>query len=127
MTQGADERSGPPPPDPQQDARRDEVERLLRGVGAYQLQGYRNLTREDISIKEDTGHGRAVVTEYDVETEKRVLRFGRAALSEGQLPGRRERQREEGSGPLLDPRSDRWHDEFHTGHAVLGSVAGIFR
>ncbi len=75
MTQGADERSGPPPPDPEQDARRDEVERLLRDVGAYQLEGYRTLTREDISIKEDTGHGRAVVTKYDVETEKRVFQF----------------------------------------------------
>ena len=75
MTQGADERSGPRPTDPEQEARRDEVERLLRDVGAYQLEGYRTLTREDISIKEDTGHGRAVVTKYDVETEKRVFQF----------------------------------------------------
>ena len=57
---------------PIQDA---EIEALLRELGGYQRGGYRTLEHEDISVKDDTGHGYSVVTEYDVETERRVHAF----------------------------------------------------
>jgi myo-inositol-1(or 4)-monophosphatase len=51
------------------------VENLLREVGRYQLEGYRSLSRGPVAIKEDSGHGLSVVTEYDLETERRVQAF----------------------------------------------------
>ena len=52
-----------------------EIEALLRDVGAYQLEGYRSLSSADIDVKDDTSHGYSVVTEYDVETERRVFEY----------------------------------------------------
>lgn len=54
---------------------RNDIEELLRDVGAYQLQGYRNLQQSEIHVKDDTGYGKSVVTEYDVESERRVFEF----------------------------------------------------
>ncbi len=54
---------------------RNDIEKLLRDVGAYQLQGYRNLQQSEIRVKDDTGYGKSVVTEYDVESERRVFEF----------------------------------------------------
>ncbi len=54
---------------------RKDIEKLLRDVGAYQLQGYRNLQQSEIRVKDDTGYGKSVVTEYDVESERRVFEF----------------------------------------------------
>lgn len=51
------------------------IEQLLRDIGKYQLEGHENLVQADISIKDDTSHGYSVVTEYDVESEKRVFEF----------------------------------------------------
>lgn len=51
------------------------VEQLLRGLGKYQLEGYHSLNKSDISIKDDTSHGYSVVTEYDIESERRVFQF----------------------------------------------------
>lgn len=51
------------------------VESLLRDVGSYQLGGYETLRDADITVKDDTSHGYSVVTEYDVETERRVFEF----------------------------------------------------
>ena len=54
---------------------RRDIEELLRGVGRYQLEGYRNLQTSDIRVKDDTGYGKSVVTEYDVESARRVYDF----------------------------------------------------
>ena len=51
------------------------IESLLRDVGRYQLEGFRNLGETDITIKDDASHGYSVVTEYDIETERRVFEF----------------------------------------------------
>lgn len=51
------------------------VESLLRDLGRYQLEGYRTLGRADITVKDDTSHGYSVVTEYDIESERRVFDF----------------------------------------------------
>ncbi len=53
----------------------EEVERLLREVGRYQLDGFRTFERAAVSMKDDAGHGFSVVTEYDIETERRVHAF----------------------------------------------------
>jgi len=53
----------------------DEIESLLREAGRYQLEGYHGLDQQRISVKSDTGYGYSVVTEYDVETERRVHDF----------------------------------------------------
>ncbi|MBN1444165.1 MAG: inositol monophosphatase [Planctomycetes bacterium] len=56
----------------------DEVEGIgpfLRELGRFQLQGYHDLSDADVQIKEGTGAGQSVVTEYDVESERRVARF----------------------------------------------------
>ena len=53
----------------------EEIEALLRDVGRYQLEGYNGLDRQRVSVKADTGYGYSVVTEYDVETERRVHDF----------------------------------------------------
>src|SRR5438046_2207518 len=53
----------------------DGVEDLLREVGEYQLRGYRTLSAGGIQVKDDSGHGYSVVTEYDLETERRVQAF----------------------------------------------------
>ncbi len=52
-----------------------DIEALLREVGAYQLEGYRTLEKSDIAVKDDAGHGYSVVTEFDLETERRVKAF----------------------------------------------------
>ncbi|MBI4604151.1 MAG: inositol monophosphatase [Planctomycetes bacterium] len=52
-----------------------EIEALLREVGAYQLEGYRKLEKADVKLKEGGTYGESVVTEYDVETERRVFDF----------------------------------------------------
>ena len=54
---------------------RADIEKLLRSIGSYQLEGYRNLQRSDVQVKDDTGYGKSVVTEYDVESERRVYEF----------------------------------------------------
>ena len=54
---------------------RRDIESLLRDVGAYQLSGYRNLQQSEIRVKDDTGYGKSVVTEYDVESERRIFEF----------------------------------------------------
>lgn len=48
------------------------IENLLREVGRYQLEGYRRLQSTDIQVKEGGSYGLSVVTEYDLETERRV-------------------------------------------------------
>jgi myo-inositol-1(or 4)-monophosphatase len=48
------------------------IEDLLRDVGRYQLEGYRKLEAGDVQVKEG-GSYLSVVTEYDVETERRVF------------------------------------------------------
>lgn len=52
---------------------RESIEKLLKDVGRYQLDGYRNLQQSDVQVKADTGYGQTVVTEYDVESEKRIF------------------------------------------------------
>ena len=54
---------------------RRDIEELLREVGRYQLEGYRNLQQSEIQVKADTGYGKSVVTEYDVASERRVYDF----------------------------------------------------
>lgn len=98
MTQGRNESSSSAPAQPDRHARGGDVERLLREIGAYQLEGYRSLSRRDISIKKDTGHGRGVVTEYDLETERRVLRFVEQHYPQDSLLG------EESGNVRKDPR-----------------------
>lgn len=51
------------------------VETFIRGLGEYQLEGFRKLRTADIQVKEGGSHGLSVVTEYDVETERRTSRF----------------------------------------------------
>jgi myo-inositol-1(or 4)-monophosphatase len=51
------------------------VEALLRDLGRYQLEGYRGLGQADIAVKDDVSHGYSVVTQYDVESERRVFEF----------------------------------------------------
>jgi myo-inositol-1(or 4)-monophosphatase len=51
------------------------VESFLRELGAYQLEGFRKLQRGDIQVKEGTSHGLSVVTEYDLESERRTHDF----------------------------------------------------
>ncbi len=51
------------------------IEQLLRDVGAFQLEGYRSLQKEGVAVKDDVGHGYSVVTEYDIESERRVQSF----------------------------------------------------
>ena len=51
------------------------IEDLLRAVGTYQLEGFRKLSTADIGVKDDDSYGYSVVTEYDVETERRVYEF----------------------------------------------------
>jgi myo-inositol-1(or 4)-monophosphatase len=53
----------------------DAIEELLRSVGRYQLEGYQSLNRADVAVKDDTSYGYSVVTEYDVESERRVFEF----------------------------------------------------
>jgi len=51
------------------------VEPFLRDLGQYQLEGYRRIEEADIQVKESASFGQAVVTEHDVESERRVSRF----------------------------------------------------
>jgi myo-inositol-1(or 4)-monophosphatase len=51
------------------------IESFLRDLGSYQLEGYRKLQRGDFQVKEDASYGLSVVTEYDVESERRVRAF----------------------------------------------------
>jgi len=51
------------------------IESLIRDVGLYQLDGYKLLLSSDIHVKEGGSHGLSVVTEYDLETERRVFEF----------------------------------------------------
>ncbi len=57
------------------DQNRQDIENLLREIGAYQLEGYRSLQQSEIQVKDDTGYGKSVVTEYDVESERRIYAF----------------------------------------------------
>ncbi len=52
-----------------------QIESLLRDVGRYQLEGFRKLKSTDIQLKEGGSHGLSVVTEYDLESERRVFDF----------------------------------------------------
>ena len=52
-----------------------DIATFLRELGRYQLEGYRKMQAADIKIKEKASFGEAVVTEYDVESERRVSRF----------------------------------------------------
>jgi len=49
------------------------IENLLRELGQYQLEGYRKLQSADIQVKEGGSYGLSVVTEYDLETERRIF------------------------------------------------------
>ena len=51
------------------------VESFLRELGAYQLEGFHKPRRGDIQVKEGTAHGLSVVTEYDLESERRTHDF----------------------------------------------------
>jgi len=53
----------------------DTIEALLREIGQYQLEGYQKLQRADVQVKEDSAYGLSVVTEYDIESERRVFAF----------------------------------------------------
>jgi myo-inositol-1(or 4)-monophosphatase len=53
----------------------EKVEALLRDIGRYQLEGYRKLEQADVQVKDSSGYGKSVVTEYDLESERRVRRF----------------------------------------------------
>jgi myo-inositol-1(or 4)-monophosphatase len=51
------------------------IEALLREIGRYQVEGYQKLQHADVKIKTDSSYGLSVVTEYDVESERRVFEF----------------------------------------------------
>jgi myo-inositol-1(or 4)-monophosphatase len=51
------------------------IESFLRELGSYQLEGYRKIRRGDYEVKEDASYGLSVVTEYDIESERRVRDF----------------------------------------------------
>jgi len=51
------------------------IENLLREIGHYQVEGYQKLQHADVQVKEDSSYGLSVVTEYDVESERRVFEF----------------------------------------------------
>lgn len=82
-----------------------DIENLLRDVGAYQLQGYRNLQQSEIQVKDDTGYGKSVVTEYDVESERRIFEFISARFPEDSFLGEEHGnvRRDPGRYWLLDP------------------------
>jgi myo-inositol-1(or 4)-monophosphatase len=51
------------------------IESMLREVGRYQLEGFRKLQKDEVHVKEGGSHGLSVVTEYDLESERRVHDF----------------------------------------------------
>jgi myo-inositol-1(or 4)-monophosphatase len=51
------------------------IESFLRDLGSYQLEGYRKLQGGGFQVKDDASYGLSVVTEYDVESERRVRAF----------------------------------------------------
>lgn len=48
---------------------------FLRELGRYQLEGYRKLMTSDVQVKEGGSYGLTVVTEYDIESERRTFDF----------------------------------------------------
>jgi len=51
------------------------IEQIFREIGADQLRGYRTMEKKNISVKEDRDHGFSVVTEYDIQSERRMQAF----------------------------------------------------
>lgn len=51
------------------------IEPLLRDLGKYQLEGYHKLQAAEVQVKEGGSYGLSVVTEYDLESERRVRQF----------------------------------------------------
>ena len=49
------------------------IEPFLREIGRYQLEGYRKLQASDVQVKDGDSGRVSVVTEYDLETERRTF------------------------------------------------------
>ncbi|HVR73430.1 MAG TPA: inositol monophosphatase family protein, partial [Planctomycetota bacterium] len=51
------------------------IEGFVRELGRYQLEGFRKLLDSDIKEKEGGSYGLSIVTQYDVESERRTVQF----------------------------------------------------
>ena len=51
------------------------VEDFVRELGSYQLEGFRRIHREDVRVKENDSNRLSIVTEYDLESERRAAAF----------------------------------------------------
>lgn len=102
------------------------IERLLREIGAYQLGGFRSLNQADIAVKDDTSYGYSVVTDFDVESERRVFEHIQQHFPEDSFLGEENGnvRRDPGRYWILDPIDGT--SNFTQGVPFWGPSLGFF-